>query len=297
MAQRTLEPNQVKDPREAGPKEQSSDLQPIPGSTREMNPKPDHGEDTYKGYGRMQGMATLITGADSGIGRAVAIAYAREGADVLISYLSEHEDARDTAKLVEAAGRKAILVPGDISDPKHAENLVNRAFDEFGKLDVLVNNAAFQITHKPHEWPIEDFERAFRVNVFALFYITKAALPRMKPGSSIINTASIQAYDPTPELLAYSATKAAIINLTKGFGRMTSEHGVRINAVAPGPVWTPLIPSTFGEEKVEKFGQNTAFTRAAQPAELAPAFVFLATPDSQFMTGEVIGVTGGKMPV
>lgn len=285
------------DPREAGPKKQPPQEQPIPGKTHEMTPRPDHGEKSYKGYGRMKDMVAVITGGDSGIGRAVAIAYSREGADVVVAYLDSDDDAQETKRLVEEAGRKCLLIRGDISDENHSNRLIDEVFQRFGKLDVLVNNAAFQITHdKIEEWSSQEFERAFRVNVFAMFYLCKAAMPRMKSGAAVINTASIQAYDPKPPLLGYSATKAAIVNFTKALGKMTKENGIRVNAVAPGPVWTPLIPSTFEPEKVEKFGQDTAFGRPAQPAELASAFVFLAATDSQFMTGEVIGVTGGKMP-
>ncbi|HYZ84979.1 MAG TPA: SDR family oxidoreductase [Bryobacteraceae bacterium] len=298
MANKTIEEPTLVDPRQAGPKVPEPQEQPMPGSTQEMKPKPDHGEQSYKGLGRMQGMATLITGGDSGIGRAVAIAYAREGADVAIAYLTEDQDAEETAHWVRDAGRKVVLIKGDISDRKHAEHVIERTFHEFKHLEVLVNNAAFQNTYdKPQDWTVEDFERAFRVNVFAMFYLCKAAMPRMKPGSAIINTASIQAFDPKPVLLGYSASKAAIVNFTKGLGRALNDHGIRVNAVAPGPVWTPLIPSTFEGDKVKGFGENTPFGRPAQPAEIAPAYVFLATRESQFMTGEVIGITGGKMPL
>jgi NAD(P)-dependent dehydrogenase (short-subunit alcohol dehydrogenase family) len=242
-------------------------------------------------------MVALITGADSGIGRAVALAYAREGADIAIAYLEEDADAEETAKWVECAGRRAIRIRGDIQDENHCRGLVEKTRKEFGGIHVLVNNAAFQITHeKIEEWPSAEFERCFRTNVFAMFYLCQAAMPHMKPGSAIINTASIEAFDPKPPLLGYAATKAAIVNFTKALGKMTKENGIRVNAVAPGPVWTPLIPTTFPPEKVKTFGSDTMFGRAAQPADIAPAYVFLATNDSRYMTGEVIGLTGGKMP-
>jgi NAD(P)-dependent dehydrogenase (short-subunit alcohol dehydrogenase family) len=287
----------LQDPRQAGPKGQAPQEQPIPGKDSELRPLADHGEKSYRGYGRMKDMVTLITGADSGIGRAVAIAYAREGADVVIGYNESDSDAKETAKWVEEAGRRAVLMRGDIQDEKYCKEMIDRTFTEFGQLHVLVNNAAYQNTHKTiAEWPTDEFERAFRTNMFAIFYLCKAAMPRMKPGSAVINTASIQAYDPNPMLLGYSQTKAAIVNFTKALAKMTKDNGIRVNAVAPGPVWTPLIPSTFDAEKVKSFGTDTMFGRAAQPAELAPAFVFLATDDSRYMTGEVVGVTGGQTP-
>ena len=287
----------LEDPREAEPNGQPPQHQPIPGSDAELQPRADHGEQSYRGHGRLRDCVAVITGADSGIGRAVSIAYAREGADVVIAYLQEDGDAEETARWVEQAGRKAIRIRGDIQDERHCCRMIDSTFDEFGRLNVLVNNAAFQITHeKIDEWTTEEFARAFHTNVFAMFYLCKAAMPRMQPGSSIINTASIEAYDPKPPLLGYAATKAAIVNFTKALGKMTEKTGIRVNAVAPGPVWTPLIPSTFPAEKVKKFGTDTSFGRAAHPAELAPAYVFLASDDARYMTGEVIGVTGGKMP-
>jgi NAD(P)-dependent dehydrogenase (short-subunit alcohol dehydrogenase family) len=287
------------DPKEAGPKPEYPQS-PIeaPGSIDEMRPRADHGEESYKGLGRLTDRVALITGGDSGIGRAVAIAYAREGADVLLSYLPEEQsDADDTRQWVEKAGRKAIAVPGDIRDEAHCRALVDRAFDEFGRLDILVNNAAFQMTHDSiEEFSSEEFDRTFKTNVYAMFWLCRAALPRMKPGSAIINTASIQGYNPSPQLLAYAPTKAAIINFTKALSQMAMEQGVRVNAVAPGPVWTPLIPSTMPEQKFKKFGQDTSFERAAQPVEIAPVFVFLASNEARFVSGEVYGVTGGKTP-
>lgn len=266
-----------------------------PGSEAAMRPRPDYGEDSYRGLGRLEGKAALITGADSGIGRAVALAYAREGADVLISYLSEDEDARETARVVEAAGRKAILARGDIGEEGHCQALVERAVREFGGLDILVNNAAFQMSHEGLEdLPSAEIEHTFRTNIFAMFYLSKAALPRMREGGVIINTASIQAYQPSPTLLAYATTKGAIVTFTKGLAQDAVKRGIRVNAVAPGPVWTPLIPSTIPPEQAEKFGQDSIFGRPAQPIELAPSYVFLASDESRFITGEVLGVTGGK---
>jgi len=287
------------DPKEQGPKpEYPQEPMEVPGSIAEMTPRADHGEESYQGLGRLKDRVALITGGDSGIGRAVAIAYAREGADVLLSYLPEEQrDAEDTCGWVEKAGRRALALPGDIREEAHCTAMVERAFDEFGRLDILVNNAAFQMTHDSiEEFSTEEFDRTFRTNVYAMFWLCRAALPRMKPGSVIINTASIQGYDPSPNLLAYAPTKAAIINFTKALSQMAMEKGVRVNAVAPGPVWTPLIPSTMSKEKVTKFGQDTSFERAAQPVEIAPVFVFLASNEARFVTGEVYGVTGGKTP-
>jgi NAD(P)-dependent dehydrogenase (short-subunit alcohol dehydrogenase family) len=287
---------EMRDPREQGPKPPfPKQEQPPPGSEAQMRPRPDYGEESYKGSGRLQGKAALITGADSGIGRAVALAFAREGADVLISYLSEHEDAAETERVVREAGRKAITVAGDIGDEAHCKQLVERAVREFGRIDILVNNAAFQRTHKSiAEITSEEFDTTMRTNIYAMFYLCKAALPHMQPGATIINTSSIQAYQPSPSLLAYATTKGAIVNFTKGLAQEVIEKGIRVNSVAPGPVWTPLIVSTMPPEQTSKFGQDTPLERAAQPAELAPAFVFLASQESSYITGEVIGVTGGK---
>ena len=266
-----------------------------PGHESEMRPQPDFGEQSYRGSGKLQGRAALITGGDSGIGRAVALAFAREGADVLISYLNEHDDATETARVVQEAGRKAVLVPGDIADVEHCKRLVQRAVSEFGRIDVLVNNAAFQRTHKNiDEITPEEFEYTFRTNIFAMFYLCQAALPHMREGGAIINTASIQAYQPSPELLAYASTKGAIVTFTKALSELAIKQGIRVNAVAPGPIWTPLIPSTMPPEKSSTFGKDTPIGRAGQPAELAPSFVFLASNDSSYITGEVIGVTGGN---
>ena len=266
-----------------------------PGLESEMQPRPDYGEESYQGSGRLQGCGTIITGADSGIGRAVALAFAREGADVLISYLSEDSDAQETAHVVERAGRKAVLVRGDVGREEHCRQIVQRALQEFGRLDVLVNNAAFQMTHERiDELSSEEFDYTFRTNIYATFFLSKAALPHLKEGGSIINTASIQAYEPSPTLLAYAATKGAIVTFTKALAKEAIKKGIRVNAVAPGPIWTPLIPSTMPEQKVEQFGQTTPTQRPGQPAELAPVYVFLASHDASYITGEVIGVTGGR---
>ena len=269
--------------------------QPMPGSTGQMSPAPDHGEESYKGSGKLAGCAAIITGADSGIGRAVAIAFAREGADILISYFNEHEDAKETANWVTKAGRKAVLAPGDIKDEAFCKGLVDKAFQEFGRLDILVNNAAHQASFaKIEDISAEEWDTTFRTNIYAQFYLAKAAIPRMKPGSSIINTASINSANPSPKLLAYATTKGAIANFTEGLAQLVAERGIRVNAVAPGPVWTPLIPSTMPAEHVQNFGKNTPLGRAAQPAEMAGAFVFLATEEASYVTGAVIPATGGR---
>jgi NAD(P)-dependent dehydrogenase (short-subunit alcohol dehydrogenase family) len=286
------------DPRHqyAQPPQPKQSQQP-PGLSNDMEPRPDHGEKTYKGTKRLTDRVALITGADSGIGRAVALAFAREGADVLVSYLNEDEDARETERLVRDAGRKAVLLPGDIQDEEHCRKMVERAFDDFGKLDILVNNAAYQMSQQNlEEFSSEQFEHVFRTNIFAMFYLCKAALPRMKAGSSIINTTSIQGFQPSEYLLDYASTKSAIIEFTKALAQMAAKQGVRVNAVAPGPVWTPLIPSTMPEEKVKNFGKNTLFGRPAQPAELASIYVFLASQEASYVTAEVYGATGGRTP-
>jgi NAD(P)-dependent dehydrogenase (short-subunit alcohol dehydrogenase family) len=284
------------DPKEQGAQpEFPAQPQTPPGSEAAMTPRPDFGEDSYRGLGRLTGKVALITGGDSGIGRAVALAFAREGADVLIAYLNEDEDAQETVRVVEAAGRKAVTIPGDIGDEAHCKALVERTVREFGHLDILVNNAAFQMSHEGlADLPSAEIEHTFRTNIFAIFYLSKAALPQMRPGGVIINTASVEAYQPAPTLLAYAATKGAIVNFTKGLAQDAIKQGIRVNAVAPGPVWTPLIPSTMPEEQVKTFGQNTVFARPAQPIEVATSYVFLASDESRFITGEVIGVTGGK---
>lgn len=285
------------DPTESQPQPPFPKQQQIPpGTEAQMSPQADHGQESYRGHNRLAGRAALITGGDSGIGRAVALAFAREGADVLISYLNEHEDAQETVRLVEQAGRKALAVPGDIVSEEHCRALVKQCVEEFGRLDILVNNAAFQRTHQDiEEFSSEEFDRTYRTNVYAMFYLCKAAVPEMKPGSTIINVASIQAFDPSPELLAYASTKGAIVTFSKALAALVIEKGIRVNVVAPGPVWTPLIPSTMDAEKVKNFGKTAPIGRPAQPAELAGSFVFLASEDSTYITGEVIGVGGGMV--
>jgi len=263
-----------------------------------MRPQVDHGELNYKGTGRLKGRRALITGADSGIGRAVALAFAREGADIAISYLSEETDARETERLVTEAGREALLLPGDIGVHSVCEDVARKAMHTFGTIDILVNNAAFQRTYEKFEDISDDeFEETYHVNVFAMFRLCKVILPQMKEGGSIINTASIQSFDPSPSLIAYASTKAAIVSFTRSLASLAIKQGVRVNAVTPGPVWTPLIPSTMPKEKVKQFGSQTVFGRAAQPAEIAPVFVFLASDHASYVTGEVYGVTGGQMPM
>jgi NAD(P)-dependent dehydrogenase (short-subunit alcohol dehydrogenase family) len=272
--------------------------QETPGTESQMTPKADHGETSYKGSGKLAGRKAIITGGDSGIGRAVAIAFAREGADVLISYLNEHDDAKETARYVEEAGRKAVLVPGDIQSEEHCKQIVDRALQEFGQLDILVNNAAYQMSHESlQEITSEELDRTFRTNIFAMFYLCKAAEPHLKPGSTVVNTTSVNAYKPSPGLLAYAPTKGAIQNFTAALGQLWAEKGIRVNCVAPGPIWTPLIPSTMPEEKVKSFGQDVPLGRAGQPAELAPAYVLLASQDSSYMTSSTIQVTGGTPTV
>lgn len=274
---------------------QPEQQQPMPGSTEAMNPRPDHGEDSYIGHGRLLDRRTLITGGDSGIGRAVALAYAREGADVAISYLNEHDDAEETKRLVEDAGRRAILLPGDISDAAHCRKIVEETAAAFGRIDVLVNNAAHQASFaKLEDISDEEWQVTFATNIHAMFYLVKAALPHMQSGASIINTTSINAEDPSEQLLAYATTKGAIYNFTAGLGKMLAERKIRVNAVAPGPVWTPLIPSTMPPEAVKSFGSNTPLGRAAQPAELAPPYVMLASEEASYITGATIPVTGGR---
>jgi len=272
-------------------------LQPEPGLDADMSPKADHGEETYKGSGRLKGRKALITGGDSGIGRAVAIAYAREGADVAISYLPEEaEDAKDVVKAIEEAGQKAVAIPGDITDESFAKEMVETAAKELGSIDILVNNAGKQVfVEKLEDLTSEQFEKTFATNVFAMFWISKAAVPHMPAGASIINTTSIQSYQPSPGLLDYASTKGAITAFTKSLAKMLADKGIRVNAVAPGPIWTPLQPS-HGQpmEKLEKFGSDVPLGRPGQPAELAPAYVFLASQESSYITAEVIGVTGGN---
>jgi NAD(P)-dependent dehydrogenase (short-subunit alcohol dehydrogenase family) len=266
-----------------------------PGNDQELTPQADHGEQSYQGHGRLRDKVALITGGDSGIGRAVAIAYAREGAQIVISYLEEEqEDAEETRRWVQQAGRECLLVAGDISDPAHCRALVGQSVKKFGRIDILVNNAAYQMTHDTIDAiSDEEWAHTFATNIHAQFFLTKAALAHMQPGSSILNTASIQADKPSPGLLAYATTKGAITNFTAGLGQLLAERGIRVNCVAPGPIWTPLIPSTMPEEKVEHFGENTPMKRAGQPREVAPVFVFLASEDASYVTGAVYPVTGG----
>ena len=279
------------------PQAQDSDSISHPGRTGEMDVEPDHGEDSYRGSGRLIGKRAIITGGDSGIGRAVAIAFAREGADVLISYLPEEEaDAHDTAQLIEKAGRKVVTVPGDIRDEQHCAAIVEKAISELGGLEILVNNAAYQMAQDGGIFDIttEQFDRVMKTNLYAMFWLSRAAAQHMKPGSTIINTASIQAYQPSSALLDYATTKAGIVAFTKALAGNLADKGIRVNAVAPGPIWTPLIPATMPKEKVESFGEDTPMGRAGQPAELAPAYVFFASQESSYVSGEVLGVTGGK---
>ncbi|TFL16323.1 SDR family oxidoreductase [Jannaschia formosa] len=274
---------------------QPKQQQPMPGTTGAMEPRPDHGEDSYVGRGRLEGKKTVITGADSGIGRAVAIAFAREGADVLISYLEEDEDARETARLVEDAGRQAVTVRGDLSDPAHCRQVIDEAVSAFGRIDVLVSNAAHQASFdKFEDITDEEWRKTFAVNVDPFFYLVKAALPHMKEGGSIIGTNSINADQPSPGLLPYATTKGTIRDFIAGLGAMLAPRGIRVNGVAPGPVWTPLIPSTMPPEKVESFGSNTPIGRAAQPKELAPPYVMLASDEASYIIGATIPVTGGR---
>jgi NAD(P)-dependent dehydrogenase (short-subunit alcohol dehydrogenase family) len=269
--------------------------QEIPGTTDAMDPRPDHGEDSYRGSGRLTGKRVIITGGDSGIGRAVAIAFAREGADILISYLCEEEDALDTAQWIEKAGRRAVLLAGDISDPAHCREIVAKAVEAFGGLDILVNNAAHQMTFEAlADIPDEEWQKTFAVNIHAMFYLAKAAMPYLGNGASIINTTSVNADMPRETLLPYATTKGAIQNFTAGLAQLLATKGIRVNCVAPGPVWTPLIPSTMPPEEVRDFGKDYPMGRPAQPKELAPAYVMLATDEASYVSGATIAVTGGK---
>ncbi|WP_442546037.1 SDR family oxidoreductase [Arthrobacter sp. KN11-1C] len=288
----------AQDPRTQYPKARfEPQTQDYPGWTDAMQPRPDHGESSYIGHHRMTGFRTLITGADSGIGKAVAIAYAREGADVAFTYLPEEEqDAVNTVQLIEDAGSRALALPGDLQDESFCREVIAQTVTEFGGLNVLVNNAGFQMTtsHGIEDLTSEQFDRTFKSNVYALFWLVKGALPHLKPGAAIINTSSIQGYHPSDSLIDYAATKAAIINMTFSLAESLGPRGIRVNAVAPGPIWTPLQPPTQPREKIEHFGEDTPLGRAGQPAELASTFVLLATAESSYMSGSVIGVTGGK---
>jgi NAD(P)-dependent dehydrogenase (short-subunit alcohol dehydrogenase family) len=271
--------------------------QPEPGLDAKLKPHADHGETTYRGSERLKGRKALITGGDSGIGRAVAIAFAREGADLILNYLPEEEkDMQEVIALIENEERLVIPCPGDLSDEAFCKQLADIAVENFGTIDILVNNAGKQVyVERLEDLPTEQLTKTFATNVYAMFWLTKALLPHMPAGTSIINTTSIQAYQPSPGLLDYAATKAAIANFTHGLGKQLAPRGIRVNAVAPGPIWTPLQPSRGQpKERLPKFGENTPLGRAGQPAEVAPAFVFLASGESSYTTGEVIGVTGGN---
>lgn len=269
--------------------------QEAPGSFVPMQPRPDHGETTWVGAGRLQGRVALITGADSGIGRAVAIAFAREGADVALCYLNETEDAKNTARLIEAEGQSCVRIPADLGDPAACREVVDKVVHEWGRIDILVNNAAHQaVFDRFEDIPAQEWDRTFAVNIDAIFHLCQAAVPHMEAGSSIINTTSINADKPNPTLLAYATTKGAIQNFTVGLAQLLAERGIRVNCVAPGPVWTPLIPSSMDGEKVAKFGQDSPMKRPAQPVELASAYVMLAEPMSSYVSGATIAVTGGQ---
>jgi NAD(P)-dependent dehydrogenase (short-subunit alcohol dehydrogenase family) len=275
----------------------AEDTQPHPGTTGAMDEQPDHGEKSYEGSGRLQDKRTVITGGDSGIGRAVALAFAREGADVVIAYLADEEDdAQETVRLIEDAGRTAVTVPCDLTDEQECQRLIDTAVRELGGIDVLVNNAAYQMAQPRgiEDLTTEQFDRTMKTNLYAMFWLSKAAVPHLPEGGSIINTTSIQSTQPSAPLLDYATTKAGIANFTKGLAQMLAERGVRVNAVAPGPIWTPLIPATMPDEQVEGFGESVPLGRAGQPAELAPAYVFFASQESSYITGEVLAVTGGK---
>ncbi len=268
-----------------------------PGLTQDMGDEPDHGEETYRGSGRLEGKRAVITGGDSGIGRAVAIAYAREGADVLVACLpEEQEDADETARLVTEAGRRAVVVLTDLTQEQECNRVVDEALEKLGGLDILVNNAAYQMAQEGglEDITTEQLDRVMKTNLYAMFWLCRRALPHLRPGSTIINTSSIQSRQPSPQLLDYATTKAGIVAFTQGLAQSLAEKGIRVNAVAPGPIWTPLIPATMPEGSVGSFGEQTPMGRAGQPAELAPAYVFLASQESSYVTGEVLGVTGGQ---
>jgi NAD(P)-dependent dehydrogenase (short-subunit alcohol dehydrogenase family) len=290
MVRGSLVPEDWKDPMT----DKEPQQQP-PGSTTRMRRQPDHGEDSYRGCGRLTGKRTLITGGDSGIGRAVALAFAREGADVAISYLSEDEDAQETAALVEKAGRRAVLIPGDLTGREHCQAVIDQTVREFGGIDVLVNNAAFQMSHDTvEEIPDQEWLHTFDTNITAMFRLVQAAMPHLGEGASIINTSSVNYDQPKPTLLPYATTKGAIANFTAGLAQMLGDRGIRVNAVAPGPIWTPLIPSTMPPEQVAEFGKNTPLGRPGEPKEVAPVYVLLASNEASYISGAVIPVTGGK---
>ncbi len=296
----TEERIELKDPREIyakPPFDQQSKIK-MPGKTSEMIPTPNHGESSYQGSGKLRGLNALITGSDSGIGRAIAVCFAREGANVAINYLSETADAEQTANLVDDCGVRSAVFQSDLTSESNCQELINNSVNELGSIDILVNNAAYQETRESVEAFSSDlFDRIFKTNVYAPFWLSKAAIGKLPAGGSIINTASIQGYNPSAHLLPYSATKSALLGMTKGLAKLAIEHGIRVNAVAPGPVWTPLIPGSMEKEKIEQFGANTVFGRPAQPIELAPLYVWLASPEASYVTGEVFGCTGGRTPV
>jgi NAD(P)-dependent dehydrogenase (short-subunit alcohol dehydrogenase family) len=294
-----LDQYRMRDPRQqyAGAEEQGAEQQEAPGWTGRLGKDADHGEQTYRGSGRLDGRRAVITGGDSGIGRAVALAYAREGADLLLSHLPDEEsDAQRTLELVREAGRTGLTAPGDIRDPGYCRRLIGQAVSELGGLDILVNNAAFQMAQPGGIVDISDeqFDQVMRTNLYGMFWLCRAAAPHLPPGGTIINVTSIQAHDSSPALLDYATTKAGIIAFTKALAGDLIRRGIRVNTVAPGPVWTPLIPATLPSDKVAEFGAETPVGRAGQPAELAPTFVYLASQESSYVTGEVIAVTGGR---
>jgi NAD(P)-dependent dehydrogenase (short-subunit alcohol dehydrogenase family) len=269
--------------------------QEVPGVQSMMDPVPDCGEESYRGSGRLAGKRAVITGGDSGIGRAVAIAYAREGADVLIAYLNEDDDAAEVAKLVEAEGRKCVLVSGDLADPAHCRSVIEKAAEELGGIDVLVSNAAYQMSHDSlDQISDEEWDYTFRLNIGAYFHLVKAAVPHMAAGASVIGSSSVNSDMPSPQLAPYAATKAAIANFSASLAQLLGDKGIRVNSVAPGPVWTPLIPATMPPEKVKSFGDNTPLGRAGQPAELAPVYVLLASDEGSYISGARVAVTGGR---
>jgi NAD(P)-dependent dehydrogenase (short-subunit alcohol dehydrogenase family) len=291
------------DPRERYPKPPfPQEKQTGSGSAEKLNPPADYGENSYTGHGRLTGRVALITGADSGIGRAVALCFAKEGADILFCHLEgdsdEQADAEETVRLVERTGRRALALPGDLRKKNFCQELVRRTVKEYQRLDILVNNAAFQRTYDDlTDVPEDEFDRTFRTNVYGTFFLTQAALAEMKPGGVILNSCSIESYEPKDQLSPYAATKAALVSLTKSFSKDCIKRGIRVNGVAPGPVWTPLIPATMPEEQVKNFGKSSLFERPAQPVEQAAVYVFLASDDASYVTGEIYGATGGKMPV